>query len=226
MNPDFGYLYGIYLGDGCVYYYNNKPVYQLRGIDADILQHVANLSNHYYNTNVTPHKLNTPGNNLWSIFIRNPDLCQKMLDDCKKNPKVFPDFFHEESVPFKVELLAGLLDTDGYTVFRRKPPNQTKTEAYQVQVGFCSTSPWIADVKKLAESLGVKVGKICVKHDGKSKGHKGNKTVYGINLNVSDFVKTGCFFRCVRKQERVVRYAGYLGLEYPHRLYVEHHLDK
>ena len=224
MNPDFGYLFGMYLGDGCVYYSNNKPVFQLRGIDRDIIQHTANISNHYFHTDLNPFKIDSESKNLWGIFGRNIGFCDLLLDACEKDPKVFPKWFHSQSRPFRVELLAGLLDTDGYTSFRKKPKAQTKTNEFQIQAGFCSTSDWISEVKKLAEDLEIRVGKIHLKSDGQKNGHKGKKPVYAINLRVSDFIEKQCFFRCQRKQARIIKYANSYSLEYPHRPYVKHHL--
>lgn len=218
MNPDFGYLYGIYLGDGCVY--GSPRCFQLRGIDKDIIEHTKNLANHHFGTNLTVYQLGD--SNLWGTNSTKKSLTTFFEDTCEKDPKIFPKWFHEQHPAFKVELLAGLLDTDGYT--NLKNPNPEKGQKTQIQIGFCSTSEWISDVKKLAESLGIRVGKIHLKSNGQINGHKGKLPVFGINLKVSDFIQSQCFFRCRRKQARVICYAEKYDLEYPHRPHAKHHL--
>lgn len=103
-----------------------------------------------------------------------------------------PDMYFSAPDAVKKELIAGLLDSDGY-VSHRKFANHE-----QWIVGFANTKRELVEgMAALLKSLGVKVGKIGETTKGEYR------VVYRIAPNIRSFVEAGCYFRVARKAKKL-----------------------
>ncbi|MFH1333570.1 MAG: hypothetical protein ABIH53_05025 [archaeon] len=218
MNSRLAYLLGAYLGDGCLTtkgHYSNL-VFKILSIDEDLLKRIKSILLIDFDSCITIQSVKR----YFAITSEKQDLVD-FLDYWSGRNKNWPNGVSTWSIESKKEFFAGLLDTDGYSVYQE---NKLIQGAYydQCRIGFCSTSDWIEEVKRLGQSLGIRIGKIWISNDGKKNGHKGDKIVRAFNVNVKDFIQNKCYFRVGRKQKKIVRYAQKYSLLYPHRPYAEH----
>lgn len=182
------YTLGLYLGDGCLSDYNVRIV----GIDFDILDYAKTeiesifpktcymsiVEEKYYKLNIA-------------------SKVSKFFRPYKK--KYIPEFVFDWSVSNKKEFIAGLLDADGYISLRKN----VKYNNTYAQMGFVSTN-LVGDFSRLLNSVGCKTGKITEKSNHKI--NKNWKKCFQLYIPIKSFVEADLYFRCCRKQERLVYY--------------------
>jgi intein/homing endonuclease len=109
---------------------------------------------------------------------------------------IIPQFYFSASDDAKRDLIAGLMDSDGYIT---RICNKNKYT--QWQIGFAMTKREIvAGAANIMRSLGVKVGKL-------GEYDKGNyQSMYGITPNIRSYIDAGCYFHSSRKSSRLQAY--------------------
>lgn len=221
MNWNKAYLLGAYLGDGCITTsLKKKPdylVFKILTIDEDVICEVQTILAGEFDANVS---IQIVKGKYFAVQTCRKNVIEFLTNQCGRE-KFWPSDCMSWPDYLKMAVLAGLLDTDGYTQYQENKMVAGKPYD-QCHVGFVTTSDWIWDIADLVRSLGIRVGKITVSHNGQKNGHLGKKTVHKITLNVGDFVSAGAYFICARKHQRVVRYADKYSLSYPHRPYAKY----
>lgn len=138
--PFDAYVLGALLGDGCL----TRPSVLFTTADEEMFDNINkrlfagySLKKRKYNTYDYYITAGTFGHNAYKEALHNLHLC-----GCKSNDKFVPECYKYNTKQIRLDVLRGLLDTDGYA---------TKDGV----VEFCSISKRLADdVRFLAESLG------------------------------------------------------------------------
>jgi len=188
------YLLGALLGDGTLY---GKT--QFTNADVDVVQKVETL----LPKNVTlkkfakfEYRISTNSNDKWST---NPvkQIVQTLGLSVRSEYKFIPDLYKFSSIPQRIELLRGLMDTDGYT--------STKSKVTQ----FCTVSERLADdVMYLVQTLGGIAYKSKKRTHYKHKGiKKEGKLAYNITIRLPNNINP---FYCMRKHHAYVPNSKYL----------------
>lgn len=115
-----------------------------------------------------------------------------------------PQYYFSASKEAKLELLRGLMDTDGHCaefVDRHDPRYEVKRWA----VGFSNTKlPLVQGCASIMQSIGIKVGVITT---GRKSGYR---DMYMIRPNPRSFHEAGMFFYASRKQAKFDRYVSHV----------------
>lgn len=178
------YLLGALLGDGCL----STPQFRFSSMDSGIINSVNEILERY-DSRLT--KDSSPAD--WRINkgILNERIGAMGLQGAKSHTKFIPSMYKEgTSVQQKLDLLAGLMDTNG-TVSKTK------------NVSFCSVSKQLAlDVQYLIRSLG---GKATIsKRAPAYTDTEGNKSQGRVAYNVSiQYKHPAELFRLERKKSRL-----------------------
>lgn len=196
------YLIGVYLGDGCIMYYPKKKYYRFRlnTIDKDFaeatIEAINVLTGRQYKISCHPVK---KSNNLnYAVSALCDFYWIKYL--CENKNKI-PDFIWDSNKECKLELIAGIMDSEGYC------SNGTKGRK---SLGLKATDKWIMDFYKLMINIGVITGK-----QGLELLPSG-KTSIRYHFNIKSFYDCGCYFKIYRKQKRINEW-----LLNPQRLHVK-----
>jgi hypothetical protein len=196
------YSVGFILGDGCFYqvsekhkngkWYSRKSV-QVAKRDKDAIERVRDEIEKVFGIGysvfpgkreryLTLYHLRAARRDVFDFFSINTQF-----------KAIIPQFYFSASDNVKRDLIAGLMDSDGY-IMKHQTNNQW-------QLGFAMTKREIvAGAANIMRSIGVKVGKI-------GKYDKGSyQSMYGINPNIRSYIDAGCYFHSSRKSSRLQAY--------------------
>lgn len=152
--PIDAYTFGAWLGDGS----STKPLIHIGGNDMEIIENIPYRNHEHKGTTTRPFYFSELLNLLRPFF----------------NNKHIPDVYIYNSVEVRKQLIAGIIDTDGY-VYQNNG-----------RVTISNTNPAIVDgVAKILRSLGQVVTVAEFKPRVSSSGIDGKKTVYQITFSPS-----------------------------------------
>lgn len=207
------YSIGFILGDGCFYQcselHENGKRYSRRNVqiskqDLEPIERVRDEIETVFGVKYSVFK-RTPNKGLPIYHLRagRHDVFDFFSINTYNKTQI-PQFYFSASDNIKRDLIAGLMDSDGYIMHHK-----TNT---QWQLGFAMTKHEIvAGAANIMRSLGVKVGKLGEYEKGQYR------NMYGINPNIRSFIEAGCYFHSNRKASRVQAYLNYvLGSEAMH----------
>jgi len=107
-----------------------------------------------------------------------------------------PDYIWEASYEARLEMLAGLMDTDGSVILIKNFVNPT----YMLSYG--GVKPFVQYVPALFDRCNIRVGKVST-----DRGRKAHYQPYTrFSPSIGSAVKHGFYFRCSRKMERIREY--------------------
>lgn len=195
------YLVGVYLGDGCVTRYGRGSYFKLNTIDYDFalatqdaLYKIIGRRPKIY---TYPVKKSKKPNNQLSVCCK--ELCDYLQNITNKKKRI-PQFIINAGKSNKLEFIAGLMDSEGYVALRKW--NKKQWSGNQFIIGFKSTDYWVGDFKGILQSVGV-----IVTSDRKEKPRKSwYKIPRVLTLSLPSFIKSGCYFKISRKQNRINTY--------------------
>jgi intein/homing endonuclease len=120
---------------------------------------------------------------------------------------IIPQFYFSADDDVKRDLIAGLMDSDGYIAY-----SLVKAKYPQWQLGFAMTKREIvAGAANIMRSLGVKVGKIGEYEKGRYR------NMHAIYPNIRSFIDAGFYFHSSRKNAKIQSYLDHvLGSETLH----------
>lgn len=198
----FGYILGVYLGDGCVaLQVSHKsgdatqwyPAFRVNTIDEDFALAIKVALADLTDRSITIHKhsvkLSTKPN--YGLRCGSPELCKKLVDDTDSK-KVIPAYVWEWPKEVKLAFIAGLMDSEGFVTKNHK----TGTSYY---MGFKCCEAWVPDFVRLLESVGVMTGKLSVCPPYKAH----YKSPMRFHIKMNSWVKQGAYFKIQRKQARI-----------------------
>lgn len=230
-NKDLLYATGLLIGDGCLSAVPNSNCSTLHkrttisSIDMDIIVEFKRIIENTFGSDSKVRKTDncyeygTSKNIVFDYFAENTAHKTKFPDNLKYSTK-------EEKISF----LAGLLDTDGFASMTNHPERiqdgYIKKPRRQFRMGFTNTR-FIMELTDLLDKLGIKYGKIWVNNHQTEfiKFRKVGKqlTRFTIPINAMSFVEKGGYFKCKRKQDKLLQYLEDMKSCYfePHRLNAE-----
>lgn len=185
------YLLGAWLGDGV----SSKPAFTLSSRDSVILEGIGMEP-----SSVNIHK--TTGVILFNYY--KGKFKQDLKDLELINNKHIPPCYKQSSVDERLELLAGLIDTDGY-IHNEKRFSWT---GQRITIT-CGNKKLIDDILELIRSLAMRACVIKIPPKLSSSGIQGKVPVYYISFSPSYFIPT----RLERKKVTVVRPQRYITIK-------------
>lgn len=195
------YLMGVLLGDGCL---ANTTNFSVGKGGEDVATAVIDVLDKCVNLNYVK-STNNLGVDIYRLkSTDNPHLLSKYMSkiglrNTSSSTKFIPNEYKYSSVDKRRELLAGLLDTDGYV-------NQ------QGQVSYTSKSKQLAeDVQELARSLGARCN-IRLEKSGYTSQKTGERIdcgfVYTVGICFGEYLRANLPFKHSRKKDRWISING------------------
>lgn len=190
---DMAYALGFFLGDGSLYTQPKRNAWRvsLTKQDKECVERAAEQLRKY-SGKAGNLRLDTAGV-AWKFEIYSKDLYDFLTLNTYMRSRVPQEFF-EAPREAKIELLAGLFDSDGSVTY-------TESQGYpRWQLQFTSTE------RHLVEAVSGLCGQLRVRANGIIEVDTKHKRVYHVRPNMLDFWKAGCVFYSQRKQTRLVEY--------------------
>lgn len=188
----FAYLFGVYLGDGCV----TKARYhcfRLNTIDHDFALATERALSEVTDYNVTIKKHDVKrGRPNHALYCGDPDF-GKFLVALTNDKQQLPAFIWTASRDEKLAFIGGLMDSEGFVAANSNPTNR------RYYMGFKSTDIWVPDFIRLLETVGVQVGKVSKEVPLKP----GYKEPTRFTIKMKSWIDSGAKFNIARKQSRV-----------------------
>ncbi len=205
----YAYLFGVYLGDGCVTTMGTQTVFRLNTIDQDFATAVeaAFWAIGARAVNCCTHAVAKSSKPNHSLTARHDDACREFVDR-SHGKLVFPDFIWSAARAERLAFVAGLMDSEGFVArhsLRAKPTEahwQLTNRSYYM--GFKSCDEWVPAFARLLETLGVQHGKIGIEEPRQL----GYKTPRRFTVKMQSWIDAGCYFNIARKQDRVHEWAS------------------
>lgn len=208
------YLLGAYLGDGSVSFapQHGNYFFSLNAIDKEFVERVAISLEEYFGKKPSVFLDKTGGGwekrgtrPLWKTVAYGKNKCQ-YLRDITHDKTVIPKCVWESSRDKQRAFISGVMDSEGY-VGRH---HNRETGRVQYLMGIASTDVWLEDFIRLLEEHGVKCGKRYKEKQVKPW----HKPKFRYKINTMSWIKSGCKFTIIRKNERLNDYLS------PQRLHV------
>lgn len=198
----YGYILGVYLGDGCVTLqvsHNSGPgtqwypVFRVNTIDEDFAEAIkaalADLTNRP--VSICKHDVKKSSKPNYSLRCGSPELCQKLVDDTDSK-KIIPAYVWGWCKSDKLAFIAGLMDSEGFV-----SKNHKKDTSFYM--GFKCCESWVPDFVKLLESVGVMTGKLAICPPYRDH----YRTPMRFHIKMESWVREGAYFKIQRKQARI-----------------------
>lgn len=193
---DLAYVIGVYFGDGYVSRNytpsgdSNTKYFRLQVIDKDFRDYTADRCERSFpERTTTKFTCEVNDRTYHCIQIRG---IGNYLESVTGKKTYIPNFVYA-SDDNKKAFLEGMLDSEGWVQLQLGKKGTT----CRATIGIAVTSEILYELKKMFESLNVKVGKVSVFTKNRKKPLK------HINLNVESFVDSGMKFNIERKQIRI-----------------------
>lgn len=200
VGKSFAYIFGVYLGDGCVTASGRYTVFRLNTIDADFAAStklaLEELGSRW--ATVSVHAVSKSSKPNHSLTARHDDLCARLVELSDGKKKLPDDVFNwprDEQTAF----IAGLMDSEGFVA-----ANKTNPTNRRFYMGFKSCDLWVRDFVRLLEHVGCRVGKVSVEEPRKP----GYKPPTRFAIKMQSWIDAGCYFNIARKQRRVEEWAS------------------
>jgi len=197
----FAYLLGVYLGDGNVM---QGDYFRLNTIDKDFAEAVIWALD---DVSERPARLtymekpakDRPCRPQWSVFSGNRALAWQLVEDTD-NKRLIPEYVSGWDRERRKLFVIGLMDSEGFVAanhnHRGYDWQRTNRSFY---MGYKSCDPWVPELMRLMESVGLQLGKM-----GKEEPRKpGYKPSIRFAIKMQSWIDSGCRFNIARKQDRV-----------------------
>lgn len=198
MNKNLAYIIGVFIGDGSVL--QNK-MFNLQSIDKDFVDITAMCLENLSKNKVTVTVLNrlTSSNRLvYSVYLCDVKFC-RLLREITNNKKNLPIDFERWDRILQLELIAGLLDSEGY-VAMSKFHIYNGRKVFDMRIGIGATDIWLYELHRFCRKNGFDVGKIT------REKIKSGKIFAKFGFNKKSFIENGLYFKIFRKQQRIENY--------------------
>jgi hypothetical protein len=203
----YGYILGVYLGDGCVTTQPSKnsgpeikryPVFRVNTIDGDFAEAIKDALGDLSDRKVAIHKHEVSKSSKPNYAVRcgDPDLCRKLVEDTNSKQSI-PFYVWNWTKSEKLAFIAGLMDSEG---FISKKTGSERT----YYMGFKCCESWVPELAKLLESVGIRSGRLAICPPAKD----GYRTPMRFHIKLESWVREGAYFKIMRKQQRVMDWAA------------------
>jgi len=191
------YILGVYLGDGNIQKCYKQKYFRLNTIDQDFAEATDKTLRMItgYRAKIRRHPVKKSKNDNYALIHHHcTDLCE-YLEKATNNKEIIPSFVYDQDQKWRIEFIAGLMDSEGYASVANKGRVENSNA---MELGIKTTSMWMYDLQRILESVGcITQGvKIC------KPNKEGHKQSYRIRIWPITFLQSGCYFRIKRKQQR------------------------
>lgn len=194
---DFAYILGLYFGDAYIKQTGpNKYEFRLQVIDKDFASHVSDILGRISGKDIKVREVSrktSSGSPVYEVNLCN-EYFKRIIDDTCEC-KFIPDYVFSWDRELKMEFLRAVMDSDGYISMRTNGVN------YNFQCGYAVTFPWVLDIKRLFEDVGIHTQKII---EASPKPPK--QPFYRFCIILKDMVTSGFSFYVGRKQKKLDEY--------------------
>lgn len=199
MNKNLAYLIGVFLGDGSIC--SNKRTFNLQVIDKDFAENVVKslkqLSENLVRL-VEMDRLTKARKIVYGVYVSDVKLCN-ILTKITNQKRNLPIDFDKWDRNMQLELIAGLLDSEGYVSMTRFHIYNGE-KVFNMIIGIGATDTWIYELYQFLKLTGVKVGQIT------RENLKSGKIFAKFIFNKKSFIENGFYFKIFRKQRRIENY--------------------
>lgn len=195
----YAYLLGVFLGDGSV----TDNHYSQPTIDLDFAQAVCDA---FKNLGAKPKlsylavpKGNPRNSPQWIIYCCDKTICTTLKGDSKAK-QIIPPYVFTWDIELRKQFIIGLMDSEGFVAenhaHRGYEWKQTNRSYY---MGYKSCDVWVEDLRKIMESVGLRLGKLGIEKPYKPH----HKIPRRFHIKMQSWIDAGMRFNIARKQERV-----------------------
>ena len=192
------YFIGAWLGDGWVSYNPHRREYSvaIKCMDREIVDRCfIDVNSYFSDLRMSKRYTETTknGTELYKVAWHNKEFAKLIL--CIMPGKTnFPEYIWRASNQARLDMLSGLMDTDGTIV-------QHSNGGYWHST-FTGTKMFVRQIPDLCRLLKIRINSSNIeKHQNPN-----HATRLQFNLNLVDMVKAGFRFNCIRKQRRLDRF--------------------
>lgn len=199
MTKQLAYIIGVFLGDGTIC--SNGRTFNLQAIDKDFVENTANALKELSDNSVRMVEMNrliTANNKVYAVYLNDVKFC-KMLLRVTSDRKNLPIDFYKWNKDWQWELIAGLLDSEGY-VAMSKFHIYNGRKVFDMRIGIGATDTWLYELHRFFRLKGINVGKIT------REKLKSGKIFAKFGFNKKSFIENGLYFKIFRKQQRIKNY--------------------
>jgi hypothetical protein len=197
----FAYILGVYLGDGCV---NARGYYYQNTIDQDFAEAVKQAFDRIADrpARITYAEVPKKGCNCspqWTVLCSDRPLLQRFVVDTGGKARI-PEYVLGWDRELRQQFVIGLMDSEGFVAaIHRGPGYDWKVTNRSFYMGYKSCDPWVPELMRVMESIGLRLGKV-----GHEKPRKpGYKAPMRFHIKMQSWINSGCRFNIARKQDRV-----------------------
>jgi hypothetical protein len=197
----FAYVLGVYLGDGNVM---NGDYFRLNTIDRDfaetVIQALDAISERPATITYTekPAK-DRPCSPQWTVFCGNRALAWQLVEDTD-NKQAIPEYVFAWDRERRKQFVIGLMDSEGFVAANHRHRGyEWSVTNRSFYMGYKSCDPWVPDLIRIMESIGLRLGK--VGHEQPRK--PSYKAPMRFHVKMQSWIDSGCRFNIARKQDRV-----------------------
>lgn len=192
------YIIGVFLGDGSI---NQGRTFTLQSIDYDFNEKTLKCLKDLSKNNsrlIELNRLTTANNIVYKTDVSDVALCNT-LKELTNNRSNLPIDFSEWDRELQLELISGLLDSEGY-VSMSKIHIYNNQKVFDMRIGIGACDVWLYELYDFCKTNGIQVGKIT------REKLKSNKIFSRFIFNKKSFIESGLFFNIFRKQQRIENY--------------------
>jgi len=199
MTKDLAYLIGVFLGDGSVQ--SDGRTFCLQTIDKDFAEacksSLEKLTINAVRVVEVP-RLTSANRRVYAVYCSDVRLCELLRERTGRRLHI-PDDWLDWSDGDRKELVAGLLDSEGYVSVTRLHEYAGR-KVYDMHIGIGACDPWLTELHAYCVNSGIAVGVVT------QEILKSGKKFLKFCFNKKSFIKNGLYFKISRKQARIEEY--------------------
>lgn len=197
------YAFGSFLGDGMIRHRLEYHAWELQiwKQDKEVVTNVLREVNAVFGTDYEIAERTDNGVLQFGVRIGKRDICEYFALATNWRREIPSELFRISKETQK-ELIAGLMDTDGYVNFCATGGG---SGGPRWSMGFSNTNlELVQSVATLWQKFGIRLGKIT------TQPRKGYVDYHHARANMQDFVRSGLYFHVERKNERIRDYCRHV----------------
>ena len=199
MTKNLAYLVGVFLGDGSIC--NDKRTFNLQVIDKDFAEYTAKCLETVSENKVRvieASRKTRANRTVYAVYLSDVKFCN-LLNKLTNQRKNLPVDFDSWQRDKQLELIAGLLDSEGY-VSMSNIHTYNGHKVFNMVIGIGAVDTWIYELYNFLKKNGIKVRSLY------REKLKSGKIFARFIFNKKSFIEHGLYFKIFRKQQRIENY--------------------
>lgn len=201
LTPQAAYWLGAILTDGSLCDRKRQRVVSISVIDRDFIDAVNDacysmVGRRYAVIPIAPRGKQKQTQYLLQMSHRR---LHDWMFDVSHDKKRIPAVLFGAPLDIQKHFLAGVMDGDGWVAFNWRPTVKRVSISSFAQVGVASTDPWLTDLKRLLDIMGIPAkGPVLMKRNNPNW-----RPIYRLTLPVKPFLEANIPMRIRRKADRL-----------------------